>query len=318
LGTEFLLRGVGVVNATPTRADGSVDEAEYRRHVRFLADSGVGFIQPAAATGQALTLTEQEFAHILEWSVDEIGDRVAVTAYTGRDGTAETVRLTKMAKDIGCTYAYIIQPYFSRPDAEGLFRHYATVADAVDLPIVIYNNPDRAGVPVPIPVMVRLAERCPNIVGLKQSDLNAFADSYRALSPRLHVMPKSEKEAIFGLALGSRAILGFSGNVIPAELVQIHRLWEAGDHQGARDIYLRFLPVMNAVHIEPVPGAVKWMLNAMGWNFGAPRLPGHELSDAHAREVGAILAGVGKTPATSGSMTAVDTRASVATDVRYP
>ncbi|MGH2498626.1 MAG: dihydrodipicolinate synthase family protein [Candidatus Limnocylindria bacterium] len=297
LRTTFDLRGVGVVNATPTRADGSIDEAEYRRHVRWLADAGVAFIQPAAATGQALTLTEAEHRQILEWSVDEVGDRVAVTAYSGRDGTAETVRLTKMAKEIGCAYAYIIQPYFSRPDHEGLLRHYATVAESVDMPIVIYNNPDRAGVPVPISVMARLSERYDNIVGLKQSDLNAFADSVRALSPRMHVMPKSEKEALFGLALGSRAILGFSGNVIPSELVEIHRRWEAGDLAGAREVYLRFLPLMNAVHIEPVPGAVKWMLNAMGWSFGAPRLPGHELSDAHAREVDELLVSLGKAPA---------------------
>lgn len=290
---RFTLHGAGVVNATPTRADGSIDQAEYRRHIRWLADCGVAFIQPAAATGQALTFTDKEYRQVLEWSVDEVGDRMAVTAYSGRDSTAETIRLTKLAKDIGCAYAYIIQPYFSRPDAEGLFRHYAAVAEAVDLPIVIYNNPDRAGVPIPVPVMVRLSERYENIVGLKQSDLNAFADSFRALSPRVHVMPKSEKEVLFGLALGSRAVLGFSGNVIPREIVEIHRRWESGDLAGARELYLRVLPVMNAVHIEPVPGAVKWMLNAMGWSFGVPRLPGHELSDPHAQQVAELLVDLG-------------------------
>ena len=298
---RFELRGVGCVNATPTRADGSVHEAEYRRHIRWLADSGVTFIQPAAATGQALTLTETEVAQILEWSVDEVGDRVAVTAYSGRDGTEDTIRMTKLAKTLGCACAFIIQPYFSRPDPEGLFRHYAAVAEAVDLPIVIYNNPDRAGVPVPISVMERLADRYDNFVGLKQSDLNAFADSFRALSPRIHVMPKSEKEMLFGFALGSRAILTFGANVIPAEIVEIHRRWEQDDLAGAREVYLRFLPIMNAIHIEPVPGAVKWMLNAMGWSFGTPRLPGHELSDAHAREVREILVAAGKIGKTSGA-----------------
>jgi 4-hydroxy-tetrahydrodipicolinate synthase len=290
----FELRGVGCVNATPTRADGSVNEAEYRRHIRWLAESGVTFLQPAAATGQALTLSEHEFARILEWSVDEVGDRVAITAYSGRDATSDTIHLTRLAKSIGCACAFIIQPYFSRPDAEGLFRHYAAIAEAVDLPIVIYNNPDRAGVPVPISVMDRLIRECDSIIGLKQSDLNAFADSFQALSPRIHVMPKCEKEMLFGLALGSRAILTFGANVIPAELATIHGLWESGDHSAAQDLYLRFLPLMNAIHIEPVPNAVKWMLNAMGWDFGVPRLPGHELSELHQREVDGILARVGK------------------------
>lgn len=298
----YEVRGVGCVNATPTRPDGSVDEREYRRHIRWLADSGVSFIQPAAATGQALTLSEAEVTKILEWSVDEVGDRVAVTAYSGRDGTAETVRLTRLAKSIGCASAFIIQPYFSRPDPEGLFRHYAAIAESVDLPIVIYNNPDRAGVPIPIPVMQRLVERYDNIVGLKQSDLNAFADSYRALSHRIHVMPKSEKEMLFGFALGSRGILTFGANVIPAEIVDIQRRWESGDLAGAREVYLRFLPIMNAIHIEPVPGAVKWMLNLMGWSFGTPRSPGHVLSEAHQAEVGEILARLGKIPAATGAV----------------
>jgi 4-hydroxy-tetrahydrodipicolinate synthase len=295
MGTRpFELRGVGCVNATPTRADGSVNEAEYRRHIRWLADSGVAFIQPAAATGQALTLSETEIARILEWSVDEIGDRVFITAYSGRDATSETIHLTRLAKSIGCASAFIIQPYFSRPDPEGLFRHYAAVAEAVDLPIVIYNNPDRAGVPVPVSVMDRLVRQYDNIVGLKQSDLNAFADSFQVLSPRIHVMPKSEKEMLFGFALGSRAILTFGANVIPTELATIHRLWEAGDLAAAQELYLRFVPLMNAIHIEPVPNAVKWMLNAMGWDFGLPRLPGHQLSELHQAEVGDILGRVGK------------------------
>jgi 4-hydroxy-tetrahydrodipicolinate synthase len=295
MGTRpFELRGVGCVNATPTRGDGSVNEAEYRRHIRWLADSGIAFLQPAAATGQALTLSETEIARILEWSVEEVGDRVFITAYSGRDATSETIHLTRLAKSIGCASAFVIQPYFSRPDPEGLFRHYAAVAEAVDLPIVIYNNPDRAGVPVPVSVMDRLVRQYDNIVGLKQSDLNAFADSFQVLSPRIHVMPKSEKEMLFGFALGSRAILTFGANVIPAELATIHHLWEAGDLTAAQELYLRFVPLMNAIHIEPVPNAVKWMLNAMGWDFGLPRLPGHQLSELHQAEVGDILGRVGK------------------------
>jgi len=110
-------------------------------------------------------------------------------------------------------------------------------------------------------------------------------------------MPKSEKEMLFGFALGSRAILTFGGNVFPAEEVEILRRWEAGDFAGARELWLRFLPLMSAIHIEPVPGAVKFMLNEMGWSFGSPRLPGHELSEGHQREVRELLTKIGKIPA---------------------
>lgn len=286
----FRLHGIGVVNATPLTASGEIDEAEYRRHLRFLAQAGISFLQPAAATGQALQTSESELARLLEWSVDEVGDQMAISAYTGRDSTEETIRLTKLAASVGADCAYIIQPFFSQPDAEGLYRHYAAVAEAVDIPLVFYNNPDRAGVPIPIPVMERLVDRYDNFVGLKQANLLAFADSYRALSGRIQVMPKSEKEMLFGFALGSTAVLTFAGNMVPAELVEIHRSFEGGDLDAGRKLYLDVLPLINAIHVEPVPGAVKHMLNRMGWSFGAPRLPGHELSKDNARAVDEVLA----------------------------
>lgn len=286
---KFELSGVGVVNATPVDANGRMNEAEYRRHVRHLADSGIGFLQPAAATGQALSTSEEELRQLLEWTLDEVGDRVAVTAYTGRDGTEETIRLTKMAADVGVHCAYIIQPYFSRPDAEGLYQHYAAVAERVDIPLVFYNNPDRAGVPIPISVMQRLADQYDQFVGLKQADLLAFADSFSALSGKLQVMPKSEKEMIFGYSLGSTAVLTFAGNIVPNELVDIHRNWANGNLDAARKTYLEVLELFNIIHIEPVPGAIKHMLNKMGWDFGPPRLPGHTLSADSAKRVEDVL-----------------------------
>ena len=292
--TPFRLHGVGVVNATPLTPSGEVDEQEYRRHLRFLADSGIGYLQPAAATGQALATSESELSRILEWSLDEVGDQMAITAYTGRDSTEETIRLTRLAADIGVHCAFLIQPYFSRPDAEGLYRHYAAVAESVDIPLVFYNNPDRAGVPIPIPVMERLANDYENFVGLKQADLLAFADSYQVLSNRIQVMPKSEKEMMFGFSLGSTAVLTFAGNIVPAELVEIHRNFAEGNLEAARKLYLDVLPLFNAIHVEPVPGAVKHMLNRMGWDFGVPRLPGHELSAGSARAVDDVLAALGK------------------------
>lgn len=291
---SFRLHGVGCVNATPLTADGEIDEAEYRRHIRFLADSGITFLQPAAATGQALETSETELRQLIEWTVDEVGDRVQVTAYTGRDSTAETIRLTRMAADAGAHAAYLIQPYFSRPDAEGLFRHYAAVAEAVELPLVFYNNPDRAGVQLPDHVMSRLAQRYPHFVGLKQADLLLFADSYRTLSQHLHVMPKSEKEMLFGFAMGSDAVLTFAANIVPAELVAVHRSFEAGDIGAARAGFLKVLGLMNAIHLEPVPGAVKHMLNRMGWSFGEPRLPSHPLSEENSQRVERVLTDLGK------------------------
>lgn len=290
MGKRLRIEGIGVVNATPLTADDRLNEAEYRRHVRWMLDAGVGFLQPVAATGQALQTTEAEWQRILEVTVEEAKGRALVTAYTGRAGTAETIRLTRRAAEIGCDAAYIIQPYFSRPDAEGLYLHYRAVARAVpEFPLVIYNNPERAGVSIPIEVLERLVAECENIVGLKQSDLSQFADCVHRLGERITVWPKAEKEILFGLTLGAPGVLTFAGNVVPRELGEIVAAFGRGDLEKAREIYLRLLPLFTLIHVEPVPAAIKGMLNRMGWDFGPCRLPIHEVSAESARSIDATL-----------------------------
>ena len=288
------IRGIGVVNATPLTADNKINEKEYRRHIRWLAEKGIGFIQPVAATGQAMQTTEEEYKRILEITVDELKGKVLITAYSGRPGTADTIRLTKQARDIGCDAAYIIQPFFTLPDAEGIYRHYKAVAEALpDFPLVFYNNSARAGVEIPQDVMVRLVSEHKNFVGIKQSDLGAVADNFKALSDKITVWPKSEKEILTGLAMGSPGILTFAGNIVPGELVEIVNEWNKGNLDKAREVFFRILPLINIIHIEPVPGAIKYMLNRMGWDFGDPRLPIHPVTEANAPKIDRVLEALG-------------------------
>lgn len=290
------INGIGCVNATPFHSDNTVNEKEYRRHISWLADCGIGFIQPSAATGQSMQTSEAEYKRILEISVDELKGRgVLVTAYAGRPGTEDTIRMCKIARDAGCDAAYLIQPFFTKPDREGVYLHYKTVAEAVpDFPLVFYNNSDRAGIDLPLDVMVRLVSECKNFVGLKQADLNQVMDSFAALQNSITVWPKSEKEILLGLALNAPGVLTFAANIVPAELVDILKSWKAGDFQHARDIYFSILPVINIIHCEAVPGPVIYMLNRMGWNFGKPRLPIHMPSAASTARIDAILSKLGK------------------------
>jgi len=284
------IKGIGAVNATPLTQKNQLNEEEYRRHIRWLADKGIGFLQPVAATGQAMQTTEEEYRRILEITVDELKGKVLITAYAGRPGTDDTIRLARLARDIGCDAAYIIQPFFTRPDAEGLYQHYRAVAEAVPgFPLVFYNNPARAGVEIPQEVMVRLVSEFENFVGLKQSNLEAVADNFHALSQKITVWPKSEKEILTGLAMGSPGILTFAGNIVPAELVEIVRTWERGEIQRAREIFFRLLPLINIIHIEPVPGPIKYMLNKMGWDFGPSRLPIHPVSPKNAEKIDSVM-----------------------------
>lgn len=286
--------GIGVVNATPFTPANHFDEEEYRRHVQWMVDRGVRFLQPAAATGQAMQLSVEEYARILRVTVDQVGDRAFVTAYSGRASTAETIDMTKLARDCGAHATFIIQPFFTRPDPEGLYLHYRAVAEAVpDFPIVFYNNPDRAGVNLPIEVMERLIREYPSFVALKQANLDQLVDAVARLSPRIAVMPKAEKELLLGLALGSPGVVTFAGNVVPGELVEVLRTWQRGDVARARALHQRLLPLMNAIHIEPVPNTIVYMLGRLGFRFGTPRLPGHPVLPETARVIDGILADLG-------------------------
>jgi 4-hydroxy-tetrahydrodipicolinate synthase len=286
--------GIGVVNATAFTDRDQFNEEEYRRHVQWMVDRGIRFLQPAAATGQAMQLTVEEYARILRVTVDQVGDRAFVTAYSGRGGTADTIAMTKLARDCGAHATFIIQPFFTRPDPEGLYLHYRAVAEAVpDFPIVFYNNPDRAGINLPIEVMERLVNEYPNFVALKQANLDQFVDAVARLSPRIAVMPKAEKELLLGLALGSPGVVTFAGNIIPGELVEVLHTWQRGEHERARQLHLRLLPLINAIHIEPVPNTVVYMLRRLGFRFGTPRLPGHPVRPETARTIDTILADLG-------------------------
>ncbi|MCZ7568878.1 MAG: dihydrodipicolinate synthase family protein [Ardenticatenaceae bacterium] len=286
---RIALSGVGVINVTPYTPHDRFNESEYCRHLNWLIEQGVSFVLPLAATGQALQSSEKEYRKVLAVTVEAAAGRVAVTAYAGRASTEETLRYVRLAREIGCDAVYIMQPYFSRPDPEGIYLHYRAVAEAVDLPIVFYNNPDRAGVNLPIDIMERLVAESDRFVGLKQSDLNQLADSFLRLGSRIRVMAKSEKEILMGLALGAPGALTFAGNIVPGRLVQILDAWNRGDHDAARRLFYRILPLINIIHIEPVPAAVKHMLNRLGWDFGQPRLPSHPLSADHAQAVDHVL-----------------------------
>lgn len=288
------IKGIGVVNATPYTADNKLNEGEYRRHIRWMAEKGIAFIQPVAATGQAMQTSEEEYKRILEITVEELKKKVIITAYSGRPSTAETIRLTKLAQDIGCDAAYIIQPFFSRPDSEGIYLHYRAIAEAVpEFPLVYYNNPSRAGVSIPLDVMRRLVTEFDNFVGLKQSDIAAVADSYGMLRDKIMVWPKAEIEILYALSMGSPGVITFAGNIVPGELVEIVNAWNQGDIDRARDIYFRLLPLFNIIHIEAIPAPIKYMLNRMGWNFGDCRLPIHQVSSESAEKIDRVLKDLG-------------------------
>jgi 4-hydroxy-tetrahydrodipicolinate synthase len=290
---KYELEGIGAVNPTAYHANGRINESEYRRHIRWLADEGVRFIQPAAGTGQSLQLKAAEYRRLLEISVEEIGDRAFVTAYPGRPDPDDTLARIDVASEVGAHAAFIIQPFFSLPDDEGVYLYYKRLAERSPLPLVFYNNPTRAGINLSVDVMERLVGEHEIFVGLKQTNLDQFPDAVRRLGSKIRVLPRSEHAMLFGFALGAPGILTFAANIIPGEMVRILNAWKTGDFESARQLYLKWLPLFDIIHVEPVPNAIHYILNRLGWDFGVPRVPGHLPSPQNANRIDAVLASTG-------------------------
>lgn len=268
------MAGVGVVNATPMDADGNVKVDLYAEHVRWLADSGVKYVVPAAATGEFITLEEDERRLLVKLAVEALEDKAHVVAYAGRSSTQQTIEAVRAARDAGAHAAYIVQPWFSKPDQEGLYEHFRSVADAVDgIPLIIYNNPDRTSCDISHDTMARILDNVPAYKGIKDADHSSLLESFARFSSIVPVWPRSEREALWALASGGSGVLTFSGNYMPRELVRIVSLWSSGKIEEARQEYLRVYPLMTAVFSQPIPASVKFALTEIGFDFGAPRKP---------------------------------------------
>ena len=278
---KLKIKGLGVINPCPYTASDEINEEEYRKHINWMADNGLNFIQPLAATGQALSMTKDEFKKVYRWTVEELKGKVLITGYTGRADTKETIEYTKMAQDLGCDCVFIMEPYFSRPSPRGLYEHFKAIAEAVPgFPIVFYNNPVRGGdykigspIVIPLDVMDRLVNEYDNFVGLKEGQLDMLAEHCRVLRDRIDVFPWDERQWIYGLAFGCPAVLTYSMSIIPKQMSDLLRTWQKGEKEKATELYFKYLPLFNLIHIEANPGPLGYMLKRLGWNFGPRRLP---------------------------------------------
>lgn len=290
-----VIRGMGTVVATPLDDDGVVDEAEYRRHLRYLIESGMSYVQPSAATGQVMQTGDDEYERLLRIAVEECqGTSTLVTAYPGRPDTEHTIRLTQLAQQAGADAYFLVQPLFARPDAAGLHEHYRRVIEAAPgLPVVLYNNPDRTSVQLPLDVIERLIDDHEEVIGLKQADPAQLVQSFHVVGERVPVWSRGEFDLLLVLAMGGSGSISFSGNIIASELVQIYEKWVGGDIDGARRLFYRCLPVIQACHAAPIPAAIKHMMSRRGWKVGDPRLPILPASEAVRAQLDRALAAVG-------------------------
>ncbi len=286
----MFIQGSITALATPFTADG-VDEARFETFVDWQISQGTNGLVPCGTTGEASTLTPGERYRLIRVCVECAAGSVPVIAGTGTNSTATTIELTRAAKQAGADAALIVTPYYSRPSQEGLFRHFATVAAAVDLPIILYNVPKRTGVDLHFSTVEQLAE-IPSVVGIKDAsgDLDRPRVTALVAGPRFAQLCGDDASAVtFNLA-GGRGCVSVLANVVPSLCRDLHHACRTKDWAGARTLQNRLKPLIDALGREPNPGPIKQALAFLHPGFSRePRLPMVGVSPSTAAEIRAAL-----------------------------
>ncbi len=266
--------GVGTALITPFTAGGALDEAAVRTLARRQIDLGTHFLVPCGTTGEVPTLSADERRRVVEIVVDEAGGKTPVLAGAGGYDTHEVAHAAKEMHKLGVDGLLSVTPYYNRPTPEGLYAHYAFIAAATPLPIVIYNVPGRTGCNVDAPTLAKLAT-IPTIVGVKEASGNVsqMADIVRAVPDEFLVLSGDDALALPLMAIGGRGIISVCSNQIPREMADMVEAAERGDFAAARRMHQRLLGLMQVNFCESNPGPVKFAMAQMGLCEEVFRLP---------------------------------------------
>ncbi|HET7131667.1 MAG TPA: 4-hydroxy-tetrahydrodipicolinate synthase [Gammaproteobacteria bacterium] len=288
--TASRLRGCGTALATPFNADGSLDEGALRAFVDWQLEEGINFLVPCGSTGEAATMTLDEHRRVVEITVQQARGRVPVVGGAGSNDTQKAIALSRAMRDVGVTHLLHTSPMYNKPPQRGIVAHFRAIAEAVDLPIVVYNVPGRTGSNIEAKTTLELA-KVPGVVAVKEASgqLPQIADILRGRPPEFSVLSGDDELTLPVMALGGDGIVSVVSNATPKLMVQLCQRMHAGDLAGAREIHFRLLPWMRAAFIESNPLPVKAALSMLGKMRNTLRLPLVPMADAHTGVVRAAL-----------------------------
>ena len=289
-----MFRGSLVALITPMRADGAVDEAAFKRFVDWQIQEGTTGVIPVGTTGESPTLTHDEHQRVVEMAVEVAAGRVPVIAGAGSNSTDEAIALARHAKQAGADAALVVTPYYNRPTQEGLYLHFKAIADAVDLPVIIYNIPPRSVVDMSVDTMARLAEH-PNIVGVKDAtaSLTRPLHTRRTCGTAFCQLSGEDHTALAFLASGGVGCISVTANIAPRQCADMHLAWQDGRVGDAMAVQDRLLPLHDAMFAESSPGPVKYAASLLGYGTDRCRLPLAPIAAETRDKVRAAMASAG-------------------------
>ena len=281
----------GAISAiiTPFR-NGALDEAALRDLVEWQIASGVDGIVPCGSTGESATLSHGEHEQVIKIVVDQTRRRVPVIAGTGSNSTAEAIRLTAFAREVHADGALLISPYYNKPTQDGIYHHYKAIAEAVDLPLVVYNIPGRTGSNIAPETFARMCE-VKNIVAIKESSgsLDQCSDILKACGDRLTLLSGDDPLALPLMAIGAKGVISVVTNVMPHEVHEMVAAGLAGDFARARELHYKLLPLTRALFVETNPIPVKQACAFMGKCTNEMRMPLLPMTPPAAEKLRAVM-----------------------------
>jgi 4-hydroxy-tetrahydrodipicolinate synthase len=289
-----MFKGSIVALISPMRPDGSFDEDAYARFIDWQIAEGTQGLVPVGTTGESPTLTHGEHRRAIEIAVQAARKRVPVIAGAGSNSTAEAIGLAQHAAHVGADAVMVVTPYYNKPSQEGLYRHYMAVAEAVPLPLIIYNIPGRSVVDMSVETMARLAQQ-KNIVGVKDATANLTRPLHtrRACGSGFIQLSGEDHTVLSFMAAGGDGCISVTANIAPRLCADMHAAWRAGRVDQAIGIQDSLVPLHDAMFCEPSPGPAKYGAALLGFTTPTVRLPLAPISEAAQERVRAAMADLG-------------------------
>jgi 4-hydroxy-tetrahydrodipicolinate synthase len=282
--------GCGTALVTPFRRDGAIDEGAVSKLARRQIDAGIHFLVPCGTTGESPTLSEDERVRVVELVVAEARGRVPVLAGAGGYDTRDVIHSALRMQRAGADGILSVTPYYNKPTQEGLFQHYKAIAEAVPLPIILYNVPGRTGCNIDVRTLVRLSAIA-NIVGVKEAsgNMTQMCDVCNAVPDSFLVLSGDDALTLPLMAIGGRGIVSVASNAVPSEMSRLVELTEANDFPAARKLHRQLFPFLQVNFIESNPIPIKSAMASLGLLEEVYRLPMVPPSAASKERIAAVL-----------------------------
>ena len=280
---------------TPFDADNQIDYAKARKLASFLVKNGTDTLVVSGTTGESPTLTFAEKIELFRVVKEEVGDTVSVIAGTGSNDTAGSILLTKAAEEAGVDAVMLVVPYYNKPSQEGLYRHFAVVAAATSLPVILYNVPGRTSTNL-LPATVARLAGVPNIVAIKEAagSTDQVTELLRVVPDEFLVYCGDDSLALPWLALGCTGVISVVSHVVGNEMQEMVAAFQAGNHQEAARLHCMLYPIFKGMFMTSNPVPIKAALGMIGLDVGGVRLPLVEATEVEQAEIRRLLVEAGK------------------------